>query len=77
METAWVALANATRGLFESAHGRLAEAKEWVLNEKDMIERADLTAQAGLLLKAGSKKALADALSQIERDVSLERGAPR
>jgi len=48
-----VAMANASRSLIEYANGILARGKEWVLNEKGIVRRADL-AEAGADLLAAS-----------------------
>ena len=60
-----VGLANATRGLIEAAHSRLAARREWVLNEKGIVARAGLTAQAELLLAATDPAALSAAVQSI------------
>ena len=49
-----VGLANAARGIIEAAHSRLAERREWVLNEKGIAERADLGDNVRALLNATS-----------------------
>ena len=47
-----VGIANTARGIVEAAHARLAERHQWVLNEKDIAERADLGHHAQALLAA-------------------------
>jgi hypothetical protein len=58
-----VGLANAARGLIEAAHGRLAERREWVLNEKGITERAGLGDEARSLLKATDLVQLLEAIN--------------
>ncbi len=60
-----VGLANASRGLIEAAHSRLAGRREWVLNEKGIVARAGLAKQAELLLAAADPPALAAAVETI------------
>ena len=43
------ALANFTQALLATAQGRLAAAGVWALNEKRLVERADLDTAQGLL----------------------------
>jgi hypothetical protein len=43
------ALANFTQAVLATAHGRLAAAGVWALNEKRLVERAELDAAQGLL----------------------------
>jgi hypothetical protein len=43
------ALANLTQAVLATAHGRLAAAGHWVLNEKRLVARADLDAAGSLL----------------------------
>jgi predicted nucleotidyltransferase len=62
---ATVALANAARGLIEGAHGRLAERKQWVVNEKGMVVRAGLGEEAEALVAAGGPSEFLDALGRI------------
>lgn len=62
-----VCVANASRGLIEEAYCRLAERREWVLNEKGMIESAGLTNEADILCGASSGDELSDALRAISR----------
>jgi len=69
-----VGLANATRGLIEAAHSRLAARREWVLNEKGIVARADLAAEAGLLLAAADTPALAAAVEAIGGLIGPSRG---
>jgi hypothetical protein len=60
-----VGLANAARGLIEAAHSRLAERREWVLNEKGMASRAGLAGQADLLLAATDHEQLLEAIDSL------------
>jgi predicted nucleotidyltransferase len=60
-----VALANAARGLIEAAHSRLAQRREWVLNEKGITDRAGFAEQAELLLGAADCLQLLDAITSI------------
>jgi predicted nucleotidyltransferase len=47
-----VGLADGARGLIEAAHGVLAARREWVVNEKQIVERAGLEEDARLLIDA-------------------------
>ena len=58
------ALANASRGIIEAAHGRLAAQKRWVLNEKGIGHAADLTEVASPLLSATTPDELAMAIDR-------------
>ena len=58
-------LANASRGLIEAAHSWLAGRHEWVLNEKGIVERAGLAADAELLLAATDAAELTAAVESI------------
>jgi predicted nucleotidyltransferase len=62
-----VALANASRALVERSHGLLAEARQWVLNEKGIVERAGLGEESSLLLAASDLPQLAHAMEHVER----------
>jgi predicted nucleotidyltransferase len=62
-----VALANATRALVEASHGLLAGAKEWVLNEKGIVERAGLGGESSLLLSGSDPTQLARAMDAVQR----------
>jgi predicted nucleotidyltransferase len=59
-----VAVANVARGLIEAAHGRLAQRKQWVLNEKGITDRAGLADEARLLFGAADRVKLIDAISR-------------
>lgn len=59
-----LALANAVRGLVEMAHGRLAARRQWVLNEKGIVDRAGLTDAAELVLRASTPADLLDAIGR-------------
>jgi len=61
-----VALANASRALVEASHGLLAEAKQWVLNEKGIVVRAGLDEEASMLLAASDRTELALAMDRIQ-----------
>jgi predicted nucleotidyltransferase len=60
-----VALANASRALIEAAHSVLASRRQWVLNEKGIVERAGLAPYADLLLDAHDPQTLAGAIARI------------
>jgi predicted nucleotidyltransferase len=60
-----VGLANGARGLIEVAHGRLAERREWVVNEKGIVEHAGLDPEADLLMTASNPTELLDALRTV------------
>jgi Polymerase beta, Nucleotidyltransferase len=66
-----VALGNASRGLIEEAHSRLAYQKQWVLNEKGIVHRAGLGKYAELLVNPADTAALQAAMSTISE--SLEK----
>jgi len=51
-EDVLTALANASRGIIEAAHGRLAHEKTWALNEKGIADAADLADLAASLFAA-------------------------
>lgn len=72
-----VALANGARGLIEAAHGRLAERREWVTNEKHIVDRAGLVDDAHLLLDAVGPDELGDALTTICRRLQSDPGSIR
>ena len=59
-----VGLANGARGLIEAGHSRLAARREWVINEKQIVEQAGLTEEAATLIDgidvAGLQAALRD-----------------
>ena len=59
------AFANVSRGIVECAHGRLAERREWVLNEKGIAEAAGLGDTAGWLLAASTPVELSAAIERI------------
>jgi hypothetical protein len=59
------ALANASRGVIECAHGRLAKRRTWVLNEKGIAEAAGLGRAAVWLLSATTQSELATAIERI------------
>jgi predicted nucleotidyltransferase len=61
-----VGLANASRALVEASHGLLAEAKQWVLNEKGIVRRAGLDEEAALLLEASDLTELALTMDRIQ-----------
>jgi predicted nucleotidyltransferase len=61
-----VALANTSRALVEASHGLLAEAKQWVLNEKGIVGRAGLDEEAAMLLAASEARQLALAMDRIQ-----------
>jgi predicted nucleotidyltransferase len=61
-----VALANASRALVEASHGLLAEAKQWVLNEKGIVRWAGLDEEAALLLEASDLTELALTMDRIQ-----------
>jgi predicted nucleotidyltransferase len=58
------ALANASRGIVEAAHGRLAAQKRWVLNEKGIGGAADLTGVTDSLFAATTPEELRAAISR-------------
>jgi len=60
-----VAVANAARGLIEAARARLAERREWVLNEKGMAVRAGLGQEAEALVNASGRAELVDVIERI------------
>jgi predicted nucleotidyltransferase len=62
-----VGLANGARGLIEAGHSRLAARREWVINEKQIVERAGLTDAAAMLLAAIDVAELQAALHDIEQ----------
>jgi hypothetical protein len=68
-----VALANASRGLIEASHSALAQTKQWVLNEKRIVERAGLASLAELLLSAHQRDALEAAITRITNGVKRIR----
>jgi hypothetical protein len=68
-----VALANASRGLIEASHSVLAETKQWVLNEKRIVERAGLAHFAALLLSAHDSATLEAAITRITNGVKRIR----
>ena len=59
-----VGLANGARGLIEAGHSRLAARREWVINEKQIVEQAGLAEEAATLIDgidvAGLQAALRD-----------------
>jgi predicted nucleotidyltransferase len=57
-----VALANASRGIIEAAHGLLAERKVWALNDKGIAEAAGLDRAAEWLLGAADRSELMNAI---------------
>ena len=59
---ALTALANASRGIIEAAHSRLARHKRWALNEKGIADAAGLSAASESLLSATSHTELRDAI---------------
>lgn len=65
-----VALANASRSLIEASHGLLAEARHWVLNEKGIVGRAGLDAEAAMLLEASDVRELSRAMNDIHHRFS-------
>lgn len=60
-----VGLANAIRAVLEEAHGRMAAAKRWVLNEKGLAEAAGLVEEVQLLLGADTPGKLEGAMTQM------------
>jgi hypothetical protein len=62
-----VGLANGARALIEAAHGRLAANREWVLNEKQIVERSGLAEEAAMLIAATDAATLLDALRDVEQ----------
>jgi predicted nucleotidyltransferase len=67
-----VALATSSRGLIQWAHGRLAERREWVLNEKSIVERASLVDEAAALLSATSNSELLAAIDRTRTAVETD-----
>jgi predicted nucleotidyltransferase len=67
-----IGLANGARGLIEAAHGRLAARREWVINEKGIVERAGLAEEAGLLIGATDAGALEAALRTLRQRLDSE-----
>jgi predicted nucleotidyltransferase len=65
-----VALANASRGLIEAAHGRMARRRKWVLNEKGLVSRAGLADAAESLLSATDSRGLLDAVLTVRAAVA-------
>jgi len=64
-----VGLANGARGLIEAAHGRLAARREWIVNEKQIVERAGLEAEAELLVAATNAVDLQAALRSLRQQL--------
>lgn len=64
-----VALANASRGLIEAAQSVLAYRRQWVLNEKGVVERAGLASDVGLLFAAAGTGALQAAIAQVRANI--------
>lgn len=64
-----VGLANGARGLIEAAHGRLAARREWVTNEKLIVERAGLAEAARLLIGAADAVELEAVLHTIRQQL--------
>ncbi len=62
---ALTALANASRGIIEAAHSRLARRKTWVLNEKGIADAAGLSPASALLLSATSPAELRGAIERV------------
>jgi hypothetical protein len=60
-----VALANSARGIIEAAHSVLAFRRQWVLNEKRIVQRAGLAQYAELLLVARDAHMLAEAIARV------------
>jgi predicted nucleotidyltransferase len=60
-----VAMANTARGIIEAAHGRLAERKEWVLNEKGIADRAGLASDAEAMLSTTDLEASLEAIGEM------------
>jgi len=67
-----VALGNASRALIEAAHSRMARHREWVLNEKGLVDRAGLADSATLLLSAADSRELLDAIDAIRLVIAAE-----
>jgi hypothetical protein len=64
-----VALVNASRALIEASHRRLAQQKQWVLNEKGIVDRAGLAGEAEMLVAATDRAMLLDVMGQIRRSI--------
>lgn len=62
-----VALANGWRAILQAGHGRLAERREWVLNEKDLAERAGLGWATDALVAASTEPELREVLGELAR----------
>ena len=60
-----VGLSNAGRALIERAHAVLASRRQWVLNEKGMVDQAGLTSQAESLLAATDAGSLLEVVDHI------------
>jgi hypothetical protein len=69
-----VALANAARGLIEASHSYLAYGRQWVVNDKGIVERAGLAPWAELLLAARDAHTLAQSIAQVSEQVSQMTG---
>lgn len=67
-----VGLANGARALIEAAHGRLAARREWVVNEKQIVERAGLKAEAGRLVEATNAVDLESALRSLRQQLEAD-----
>ena len=65
-----VALANGSRAILQAAHSRLAERKEWALNEKGLAQRAGLHELATRMLGAARPEELTRALEQLLGEIS-------
>lgn len=63
-----VGLAQAGRGLIEKAHAVLAARKEWVTNEKGIVERAGLNDPAARLLAASDVKELTEVVGSLHAE---------
>lgn len=68
-----VAAASLTRGLIEESHARLAARGEWVLNEKNITQRAGLDDAAEILKQCGlAVPALGDAVVEVGQLLAVE-----
>jgi predicted nucleotidyltransferase len=63
------ALANASRGIIEMSHGRLAQRRTWALNEKGIAKAANLSHLAESLLAATSPEQLGVAIGRAANEV--------
>jgi predicted nucleotidyltransferase len=67
-----IGLANGARGLIERAHGRMAARREWVTNEKQIVERAGLADDAATLVAATNQSELEAVLHDLtQRELAV------